>query len=67
MKSTATACLLLVGPASEPEHGFVHGNLGRLLFRMNLLEGTARGERAVEEGRTLMHDGAKAKLSRWLK
>ena len=39
----------------------------RLQFRMNLLEGIARGERAVEEGRTLTHDEAKAKLSRWLK
>lgn len=39
----------------------------RLQTRMSLLEGIARGERAVEEGRTLTHDEAKAKLSRWLK
>jgi prevent-host-death family protein len=39
----------------------------RLQARMNLLEGIARGERAIEEGRTLTHDDAKAKLSRWLK
>jgi PHD/YefM family antitoxin component YafN of YafNO toxin-antitoxin module len=39
----------------------------RLQLRMKLLEGIARGERAVEEGRTLTHDEAKAKLSRWLK
>lgn len=39
----------------------------RLQFRMSVLEGIARGERAVEEGRTLTHDEAKAKLSRWLK
>lgn len=39
----------------------------RLKSRMNILEGIARGERAVEEGRTLTHDKAKAKLSRWLK
>jgi len=39
----------------------------RLQIRMSLLEGIARGERAVEEGRTLTHDEAKAKLSRWLK
>jgi prevent-host-death family protein len=39
----------------------------RLQFRMNVLEGIARGERAVEEGRTLTHDEAKAELSRWLK
>jgi predicted transcriptional regulator len=34
---------------------------------MQLLEGIARGERAVDEGRTLTHDEAKSKLSRWLK
>jgi len=39
----------------------------RLQVRMSLLEGIARGERAVEEDRTLSHDEAKAKLSRWLK
>lgn len=39
----------------------------RLRTRMNILEGIARGERAVEEGRTLTHDEAKAKMSRWLK
>lgn len=39
----------------------------RLQTRMNILEGIARGERAVEEGRTLAHDKAKAKMSRWLK
>jgi PHD/YefM family antitoxin component YafN of YafNO toxin-antitoxin module len=39
----------------------------RLQSRMSLLEGIARGERAVDEGRTLSHDEAKAKLSRWLK
>ena len=39
----------------------------RLQTRMNILEGIARGERAVEAGRTLTHDEAKAKMSRWLK
>lgn len=39
----------------------------RLQTRMNILEGIARGERAVEEGRTLTHDEAKAKMSRWPK
>lgn len=36
-------------------------------WRMKLLEGIARGERAVEEGRTLTHDQAKDRLGRWLK
>jgi prevent-host-death family protein len=35
--------------------------------RMKLLEGIARGEKAIEEGRTLSHAQAKQRLSRWLK
>ena len=35
--------------------------------RMKLLEGIARGERALEEGRTVSHEQAKERLSRWLK
>jgi prevent-host-death family protein len=35
--------------------------------RMNVLEGIARGEQAVSEGRVLTHDQAKARLARWLK
>ena len=35
--------------------------------RMRLLEGIARGERAVEEGRTLSQAAVKQRLGRWLK
>lgn len=35
--------------------------------RMTLLEGIARGERAIEEGRSLTHKHAKQRMSRWLK
>lgn len=35
--------------------------------RMNVLEGIARGEQAVAEGRVLTQDQAKARLVRWLK
>lgn len=35
--------------------------------RMKLLEGIARGEKAIEEGRTVSHAQAKQRLSRWLK
>ena len=35
--------------------------------RMNLLEGIARGEKAIEEGRTVSHTQAKKRLARWLK
>jgi prevent-host-death family protein len=35
--------------------------------RMNVLEGIARGEKAIEEARTLSHARAKKRLARWLK
>jgi hypothetical protein len=31
-----------------------------------LLEGIARGEKAIEEGRTVSHTQAKKRLARWL-
>ncbi len=34
--------------------------------RMNVLEGIARGERAILEGRTCTQDEAKRKLEKWL-
>jgi prevent-host-death family protein len=38
-----------------------------LLDRIKLLEGIARGERAIEEGRTLSQEQARSKMKRWLK
>ncbi len=35
--------------------------------RMTILEGIARGEQAVADGRVATHDQAKARLARWLK
>jgi prevent-host-death family protein len=35
--------------------------------RMRLLEGIARGERAIQEGRISTHAQAKQRLRRWLK
>lgn len=35
--------------------------------RMSVLEGIARGEQAVAEGRVLTNAQAKARLARWLK
>jgi len=35
--------------------------------RMSLLEDIARGENAIEEGRTLSHVQAKQRMARWLK
>jgi len=37
--------------------------LGR---RLAVLEGIARGERAIEQGRVLTHTEAKKRLARWL-
>jgi len=35
--------------------------------RMGLLEGIARGEKAIEQGRTVSHAEAKKRMARWLK
>ncbi len=35
--------------------------------RMTVLEGIARGEQAVAEGRVVSQDNAKARLAKWLK
>ena len=34
--------------------------------RLKLLEGIAKGEKAIQEGRTVSHAEAKQKMSRWL-
>jgi PHD/YefM family antitoxin component YafN of YafNO toxin-antitoxin module len=34
---------------------------------LGLLEGIARGEKAVEDGRVLTHAKAKKRMARWLK
>jgi prevent-host-death family protein len=39
-------------------------NLNR---RLVILEGIARGERAIEEGRVVTHAEAKKRMARWLK
>lgn len=35
--------------------------------RLRILEGIARGETAIREGRVLSHNKAKEKMGRWLK
>ena len=77
LKRKATDLLAEIGRDKEPilitQHGLPSAYLvdvesyERLQYRMRLLEGIARGERAVDEGRTLTHEEAKTKLSRWLK
>jgi prevent-host-death family protein len=34
--------------------------------RMRILEGIARGEQAIREGRTLTHEQARKRMRRWL-
>ena len=38
----------------------------KLGAKLALLEGIARGERAIEQGRVLAHPEAKKRLARWL-
>ncbi|MBA3834003.1 MAG: type II toxin-antitoxin system Phd/YefM family antitoxin [Chthoniobacterales bacterium] len=35
--------------------------------RLGILEGIARGERAIEEGRVVTHSEAKKRMARWLR
>ena len=38
-----------------------------LTERLAILEGIARGERAIEEGRVVTHTEAKKRMARWLR
>ena len=38
----------------------------KLRARIKLLEGIARGEQAIDDGRTISHKQAKSRMSRWL-
>ena len=77
LKRKATELLDDVGRSREPilitQHGLPSAYLvdvesyELLQRRMKLLEGIARGEKAIEEGRTVTHAQAKQRLSRWLK
>jgi prevent-host-death family protein len=77
LKRQATELLNDVSRSREPilitQHGLPSAYLvdvesyELLQQRMRLLEGIARGEKAIEEGRTLTHAQAKQRLSRWLK
>ncbi len=77
LKRQATELLNDVGRSREPilitQHGLPSAYLvdvesyELLQRRMKLLEGIARGEKAIEEGRAVTHAQAKQRLSRWLK
>ncbi len=77
LKRQATELLAELERDKEPilitQHGLPSaylvdvGTFEALQKRMALLEGIARGEKAVEDGRTLTHGQAKQRMARWLK
>jgi len=77
LKRKATKLLAEISRDKEPilitQHGLPSAYLvdvdsfESLKRRLKLLEGIARGERAIEDGRTLSHEEAKSRMSRWLK
>ena len=77
LKRKATKLLSELSRDKEPilitQHGLPSAYLvdvdsfENLKGRLKLLEGIARGERAIEDGRTLSHEEAKSRMSRWLK
>jgi prevent-host-death family protein len=77
LKRQATELLADVARDREPilitEHGRPSAYLvdivsyENLVARMKLLEGIARGERAIEDGRVLSASQAKRRMQRWLK
>jgi prevent-host-death family protein len=77
LKRKATDLLAELARDREPilitQHGLPSAYLvdvesyEKLKGRMKILEGIARGERAVEEGRVLPNAEAKSRMQRWLK
>ncbi|MEO6081003.1 MAG: type II toxin-antitoxin system prevent-host-death family antitoxin [Steroidobacteraceae bacterium] len=77
LKRQATELLNDISRSREPilitQHGLPSAYLidvesyELLQRRMKLLEGIARGEKAIEEGRTLTNAQFKQRMSRWLK
>jgi hypothetical protein len=64
-KNRATA---LTGPDGAPAAYLVDvGVFAELQARVRLLEGIARGEQAIKEGRVLTQAEARQKMARWLK
>ena len=77
LKRRATELLSELERSKEPilitQHGLPSAYLldvesyELLQKRMRLLEGIARGEKAIEEGRIVSHAKAKHRMARWLK
>ena len=77
LKRQATKLLADLHKSKEPILITEHGQPSAYLVdvedfelmqaRMKLLEGLSRGERAIQEGRTLTQKEAKKAMSKWLK
>lgn len=76
LKRKATELISEVSTAHEPllitQHGLPAAYLvdvstfESMEARIQLLEGIAKGEKAIFEGRTVSHEDAKKRMSRWL-
>jgi len=75
LKRQATRMLADLHDTKEPvlitEHGkpsaYLVDDFEFMQRRLAIIEGIARGERALAEGKTLSHADARDKLSKWLK
>lgn len=77
LKRQATRILADLHETKEPvlitEHGQPSAYLldvddyEQLMTRMSILEGIARGEQAIKDGRVTSHSDAKDRLSKWMK
>jgi len=77
LKRQATRILADLHETKEPvlitEHGQPSAYLldvhdyEQLMTRMSILEGIARGEQAVKDGRVMSQSDAKDRLSKWMK
>lgn len=77
LKRKATELLAELGRDREPilitQHGTPSAYLvdvdsyEKLQVKLKLLEGIVRGEKAVDDGRTLSNKQARAKMARWRK
>ena len=77
LKRRATEIIAELGPTAEPVLITQHGKpaaylmgveaLDALNRRVAILEGIARGERAIEDGRVVTHAKARTRMQRWLR
>lgn len=77
LKRQATKILADLHDSKEPVLITEHGKPSAYLVdvddyefmqnRLAILEGIARGERAIVDGKMISHDEAKDKMSKWLK